>query len=90
MGLKGVPGLNIYGRGGIAPKEDRGGGRQGGGGGGGRGGGGGGGGGGMADGPWAASSLGRAPIYCVLRSSGERARVLIECSLQPQILRSCS
>ena len=27
MGLKGVPGLNIYGRGGIAPKEDRGGGR---------------------------------------------------------------
>ena len=44
MGLKGVPGLNIYGRGGIAPKEDRGGGRQGGGGGGGRGGGGGGGG----------------------------------------------
>ena len=38
----------------------------------------------MADGPWAASSLGRAPIYCVLRSSGERARVLIECSLQPQ------
>ena len=41
------------------------------------GGGGGAGGGGMAGGPWAASSLGRAPIYCVLRSSGERARALI-------------